>query len=51
MWPNPQETEYLVTLTEETLNGNLHFFVQWWEKERNNKWMFCEMGTIFKSEL
>ena len=25
MWPNPQETADLVTLTEETLHGRLHF--------------------------
>ena len=25
MWPNPQQTEDLVTLTEEILNGKLHF--------------------------
>ena len=25
MWPNPQETEDLVTFTEEILNGKLHF--------------------------
>ena len=25
MWPNPQETVYLATFTEEILNGKLHF--------------------------
>ena len=25
MWPNPQETEDLVTFIEEILNGKLHF--------------------------
>ena len=25
MWPNPQETEDLVTFTEKILNGKLHF--------------------------
>ena len=25
MWPNPQKTADLVTLTEEILNGKLHF--------------------------
>ena len=25
MWPNPQETEDLVTFTEEILNGKLHY--------------------------
>ena len=25
MWPNPQETADLVTLTEEIFNGKLHF--------------------------
>ena len=25
MWPNPKETADLVTFTEETLNGKLHF--------------------------
>ena len=25
MWPVPQETAYLVTFTEEILNGKLHF--------------------------
>ena len=25
MWPNPQETSDLVTVTEEILNGKLHF--------------------------
>ena len=25
MWPNPQETEDLVTFTEEIFNGKLHF--------------------------
>ena len=25
MWPNPQETAYLVTFIEEILNGKLHF--------------------------
>ena len=25
MWPNPQETADLITFTEESLNGNLHF--------------------------
>lgn len=24
-WPNPQEIAYLVKLTEETINGKLHF--------------------------
>ena len=28
MWSNPQETAYLVTLTEEILNGKPHVFVQ-----------------------
>ena len=28
MWSNPQETAYLVTLTEEILNGESHVFVQ-----------------------
>ena len=27
MWPNPQETVDLITFTEETLNGKLHFCV------------------------
>ena len=26
MWPNPEETEDLVTFTEEIFNGKLHFF-------------------------
>ena len=26
MWPNPQETADLVTITEEILNGKLRFF-------------------------
>ena len=25
MWPNPQETAYLVTFTEKIPNGKLHF--------------------------
>ena len=25
MWPNPQETADLVTVTEEILNGKVHF--------------------------
>ena len=25
MWPNPQEKAYLITFTEEILNGKLHF--------------------------
>ena len=25
MWPNPQETDDMVTFTEEILNGKLHF--------------------------
>ena len=25
MWPNPQETAYLVTFDDEILNGKLHF--------------------------
>ena len=25
MWPNPQEAADFVTITEEILNGNLHF--------------------------
>ena len=25
MWPNPQDTEYLVTFTDEIINGELHF--------------------------
>ena len=25
MWPNPQETADMATLTEEILNGKLHF--------------------------
>ena len=25
MWPNPQEPAHLVTVTEEILNGKLHF--------------------------
>ena len=25
MWPNPQEISYLVTFTEETFNGKIHF--------------------------
>ena len=28
MWPNPQETVDLVALTEEILNGKIHFCVQ-----------------------
>ena len=28
MWPIPQFTADLVTITEEILNGKLHFFVQ-----------------------
>ena len=30
MWPNPQETADLVTLTEEILNGKLHFLCSDW---------------------
>ena len=33
MQPNPQETAYLVTFTEEILNGELHFL--WLEADSN----------------
>ena len=29
MWPNPQVTADLVTFTEESLKGKLHFFLQY----------------------
>ena len=29
MWPNPQETEDLVTFTEEIFNGKLQFCTVW----------------------
>ena len=32
MWPNLQETADLVTFTEETLNGKLHFLCSDWYK-------------------
>ena len=36
MWPNPQFPADLVALTEEIANGNLHFFVQWWNESDEN---------------
>ena len=48
MWPNPQESEDSVTFSEETLNGKLHFFVQWFFN-----WLFtlvflgCKLAIIF----
>ena len=33
MLPNPQETVYLVTFTEEILNGNLHFLCSVYTKK------------------
>ena len=39
MWPNPQETADLVTFTEETLNGKLHFL-------RSECW-----SVVFKDRL
>ena len=32
MWPNPQFPEYLITFTEEILNGKLNFFAQFKNK-------------------
>ena len=29
MWPNPEETADLITVTEEILNGKLKFSMQW----------------------
>ena len=33
MWPNPKETEDLVTFTKEILNGKYYFFEQLVRKE------------------
>ena len=37
MWPNPQEAADLVTFTEESLNGKVHFLrsVKKWEDDSN----------------
>ena len=63
MWPNPQETAYLVTFTEEILNGKLHFFcsVGFWrstqfppklviftEKSLVENYIFWEVWSIHK---
>ena len=33
MWPNPQKTADLIIVTEEILNGKLHFLCSVWETE------------------
>ena len=37
MWPNPEETAYLVTFTPEILNENLIFCVVWWTLDTTPK--------------
>ena len=47
MWPNPQETAYLVTVTEEILSGKPYFFVQWffdWKQTKNTTTTFDFYG-------
>ena len=40
MWPNPHETAYLVTFTEEILNGKLYFLCNpFWIYEQNADWI------------
>ena len=39
MWPNPLETADLVTLTEEILNGKLHFL--WGRSKKKYRQDFC----------
>ena len=39
MWPNPQETADLVTLTEDILNGKLHFLC-------SGTFTFCQLKII-----
>ena len=46
MWPNPQETSYLVTFTEETLNGKLHFLCS--DKMLNKKYDYLLYYRNFK---
>ena len=55
MWPNPQETADLVTLTEEILNGKLHFLcrVQSWNMQNIAMFKthtYSESSQRFKTE-
>ena len=48
MWPNPQETADLVTLTEEFLNGKLHFLcIARSTKTRIQASVFCVVHVFF----
>ena len=55
MWPNPLETAYLVTFTEETLNGKLYICAgflelrEWSDKIGKNVDLTCCPG-VFQSE-
>ena len=48
MWPNLQETEDLVTFTEEIHNGKLHYFVQCFELQTEPpfKWRIFPKGYL-----
>ena len=49
MWPNPQETADLVTFTEETLNGKLHFLCSAYAQVSNHVDFFYCGGDFFKN--
>ena len=40
MWPNPQETAYLVVFTGEILNGKLHFCAVYWTDKLSELYTF-----------
>ena len=48
MWPNPQETTDLVTVTEEILDGK-PFFVQWLRNEEQKNFLF--KPVVYQTEL
>ena len=50
MWPNPQETAYLVTFTEETLNGKLYICAGFLElRVIRQNWEKCWFNLLPRS--
>ena len=50
MWQNPQLPADLVTFTEETFNGKLHYLVQWFASNIGEVyacWVFPKLALNF----
>ena len=53
MWPNAQETAYLVTFTEENLNGKLHILYNASHelKKSSELVIYCLTWSMYKQNL